>query len=843
MKMSKKVNNKILKSSENEAKRQKNENFKPVAEIYESSSEEEDLNEESILDKVFQGYSGDSDQVVKSRAFLENFFQSGSAICLICIGTVKRVEKIWSCINCYCFFHLNCIKRWANDSIVQQKLNQEDEVGYYNNQGEFIPKKCKPVRWCCPKCRSNYNVESIPRLYECFCKKEVNPPYHPWIIPHSCGEKCEKYLEPYCGHKCLLLCHPGPCPPCPQYVSTACYCGKSKPKTVRCFNKTWNCNIKCQKLLPCGIHKCEEVCHATGKCPPCKKQSRQKCQCGSEATQKNCSELVWHCKKVCNKTYSCGLHKCRKVCHADDCGDCPLGLPRSCPCGKNKIVAPCSEAVEPCGDNCQKVLDCGIHYCSERCHKGHCSQCLAIIEKKCRCGQHTKELPCSKSFFCETKCKLIRECGKHLCNKKCCDGQCPPCDKICNKTLSCKKHKCKSVCHDGPCYPCDLKSSVKCRCGNTSIVVPCGREKKVRLPKCLLPCRIPSKCHHENPHRCHINECPPCIQKCGLKNNTTNCEHPCEARCHDAIKTEILQSKTSNIWDWNSNMFEYKKMPHPKCEIKVMVRCIGGHEIAEWPCWNSKPTSCQRLCQRVLKCTNHTCTKVCHVVPNLDDNQEQEGCISCSEACIVKRPKGCIHSCKKPCHPPPCDICSAHIKSACHCGISQVIYKCNEFYCEGTNEEELRKKQELLKSCGNRCIKNYPCGHRCIANCHSGTCPNPEQCRKKVKIYCECKNLKLEISCDKHRNGLNQLVCDNKCAQKKAIEEQLRRDEEEKLKKMEEEKNRIELELYEKKFGKKKPRERKVVERPVKRDIDIKLKVLAGIIGLLSIVLMIYIMY
>jgi len=27
-----------------------------------------------------------------------------------------------------------------------------------------------------------------------------------------------------CGHKCLLLCHPGPCPPCPRIVDASCYC-------------------------------------------------------------------------------------------------------------------------------------------------------------------------------------------------------------------------------------------------------------------------------------------------------------------------------------------------------------------------------------------------------------------------------------------------------------------------------------------------------------------------------------------------------------------------------------------------------------------------------------------
>ncbi len=40
------------------------------------------------------------------------------------------------------------------------------------------------------------------------------------IVPHSCGEHCHKPLR--CEHSCKLLCHPGPCPPCPQVRPLAC---------------------------------------------------------------------------------------------------------------------------------------------------------------------------------------------------------------------------------------------------------------------------------------------------------------------------------------------------------------------------------------------------------------------------------------------------------------------------------------------------------------------------------------------------------------------------------------------------------------------------------------------
>lgn len=65
---------------------------------------------------------------------------------------------------------------------------------------------------------------------------------------------------------------------------------------------------------------------------------------------------------------------------------------------------------------------------------------------------------------------------------------CPPCEKPCGKTLTCGNHKCPSVCHRGQCYPCPQVAQVKCRCGGTSITVPCGRQKKTKPPKCNKLC-------------------------------------------------------------------------------------------------------------------------------------------------------------------------------------------------------------------------------------------------------------------------------------------------------------------------------------------------------------------
>lgn len=154
------------------------------------------------------------------------------------------------------------------------------------------------------------------------------------------------------------------------------------------------------------------------------------------------------------------------------------------------------------------------------------------------------------------------------------------------------------------------------RCGNTVITVPCGREKKTKPPKCQFPCKIPSKCHHTNEHKCHMNDCPTCVQQCLLANDTTGCEHPCTAKCHDAVKVQVIDKnfRPAGPWEIQPEKIEIRKLAHPKCEVKVAVVCLGGHEKALWPCWNSKPSSCQRICGRNLKCGNHVCQILCHPV-------------------------------------------------------------------------------------------------------------------------------------------------------------------------------------------------------------------------------------
>ena len=95
----------------------------------------------------------------------------------------------------------------------------------------IILETSKDEGWRCPGCRTL--SLTVPSVYKCFCGKMVEPVWTPsnkFQVPHSCGELCGRRLATdkslACMHKCRLLCHPGPCPPCPVTVSTHCPCGK-----------------------------------------------------------------------------------------------------------------------------------------------------------------------------------------------------------------------------------------------------------------------------------------------------------------------------------------------------------------------------------------------------------------------------------------------------------------------------------------------------------------------------------------------------------------------------------------------------------------------------------------
>ncbi len=50
--------------------------------------------------------------------------------------------------------------------------------------------------------------------------------------------------------------------------------------------------------------------------------------------------------------------------------------------------------------------------------------------RECACGHLQKEVPCCEGLRCQRKCSNVRNCGRHGCRRRCCDGDCPPCQEV-----------------------------------------------------------------------------------------------------------------------------------------------------------------------------------------------------------------------------------------------------------------------------------------------------------------------------------------------------------------------------------------------------------------------------
>lgn len=383
---------------------------------------------------------------------------------------------------------------------------------------------------------------------------------------------------------------------------------------------------------------------------------------------------------------------------------------------------------------------------------------------------------------CERKCQSLRDCGRHACKRRCCDGDCPPCSEICDRKLRCRNHKCPSPCHRGSCAPCPVMVKISCFCGETHFEVPCGTEKEQKPPKCRKLCRIASLCRHglnRKPHRCHYGACPPCRLIC---DEEYPCGHKCNLSCHGPKPPPnpefTLKPKTKK---YNRPSECTPGVPCPPCPELVWRSCRGRHVGAErmMVCSDRREFRCDNLCGNLLPCGNHYCTKTCHALKNQSSVPERgDPCEDCDLPCQKDRTPACSHSCPLKCHGEDCPPCKVLIKRSCHCGSMVHVFEC--IYYNSLSEREQLK----VRSCGGPCHRKLPnCTHLCPETCHPGQCPSPDKCLKKVTVRCGCQTLKKEWLCKdvqmaycndnrdpkeipKTQYGLGLLPCNSDCRKK-----------------------------------------------------------------------------
>lgn len=602
---------------------------------------------------------------------------NGHYECAICTGEVLRSEKVWSCQTCWTVFHLQCVKSWSESAIKQQ----EDQA----RQGTQRP------QWRCPGC--NLPKADLPTSYTCWCEKEFDPKVTAGIPPHSCGQTCGRERLTKCPHPCQLTCHAGPCPPCTLMGPTKqCYCGKHEV-TKRCaetdYSSSWSCGEICGTRMPCGEHKCERPCH-DGPCGPCPVRSAARCYCGKMEKDVLCGDRqrplaseqkhnlengeiflekwvgVFDCETFCERVFDCGSHFCQRQCHPQeaDPGHCPKSADviTHCTCGKTPLMelteqprSSCRDPIPNCGKTCGKILDCK-HSCPRICHDGQCPPCKEVISVSCRCGRVTTESVCHQGQMEQ-----------------------PHCRRICRTNLNCGRHACEEHCCPGERKAVERLSSKRKQRPINSLPRPTDEGFEAEHI-CTRQCGKPLKCgNHFCEELCHKGPCGTCREAifeeipchcgrtvlmpplpCGTQ--PPICRHPCQrpkACGHPQVPHNCHQDNESC----------------PKCPFLVERRCMCGKKtLKNQQCWLNEGR-CGEICGKKLKCGSHFCRKPCHRPGECEDNGSQP----CVQPCR-KEKKICGHPDEAPCHAPyPCKEdkpCTSKIFVTCECQAQKQEMKC-----------------------------------------------------------------------------------------------------------------------------------------------------------------------
>ncbi|KAL0241702.1 hypothetical protein GEMRC1_006937 [Eukaryota sp. GEM-RC1] len=180
--------------------------------------------------------------------------------------------------------------------------------------------------------------------YQCVCGSVVVDNLLCGDQPPTCLKQCP--IKSDCNHPNYHDCHSKatPCPPCNIPSTVLCKCQQTRVSFWPCSRTPPTCSTKCNRLLRCMYHLCDE-----------------KCLC----SRSNCYEYqensLGPCQKQCHRKRSCG-HLCEYQCHPElDCqsvGTCLVSKKFSCECGRQSEVAECGSSTElTCDESCREQIE------------------------------------------------------------------------------------------------------------------------------------------------------------------------------------------------------------------------------------------------------------------------------------------------------------------------------------------------------------------------------------------------------------------------------------------------------------------------------------------------------
>ncbi|KAJ6608304.1 hypothetical protein B0H10DRAFT_528771 [Mycena sp. CBHHK59/15] len=173
---------------------------------------------------------------------------------------------------------------------------------------------------------------------------------------HECDLVCRKMLG--CGeHRCEERDHKGACGGClrSRFEELICPCGRTVLEPPIPCGTRLQCTYQCPRPAPpCGHPRTPHTCHDDDvDCPPCPFLTTKMCMCGKKAVGNvRCSQERVACGGVCGRLLGCGFHHCERLCHTEEegCGACALA------CGKLRKL--CLPLHHPCTQPCHAPATC-----------------------------------------------------------------------------------------------------------------------------------------------------------------------------------------------------------------------------------------------------------------------------------------------------------------------------------------------------------------------------------------------------------------------------------------------------------------------------------------------------
>ncbi|KAG7192253.1 FKBP12-associated protein [Scheffersomyces spartinae] len=397
-----------------------------------------------------------------------------------------------------------------------------------------------------------------------------------WIGVGKCSHLNEQYYD--CGsHFETVGCQPFTTPPkciySPELVTT-CYCGKTNVGVLnrsKCTDPIPECDNVCGKLLPCGC-TCRFKCHE-GPCE-CFNILSSPCSCGNGSYLVPCKFLQAGLLPKC--THKCTvLLNCRKHYHREECCEYEqIGLKRLRERKKalrnntrtnsdDDIMT--IEPVHICTRPCNKLKQCGTHYCAALCHLGSCEVCLESTNDDlvCHCGKTVLQAPvrCGTKLVCHEQCVRDKPCGHPQEPHECHDEtiECPKCTTTVTKECNCGAKK-------------DMKGVL---CSQNSVLcgTVCTKSKLCGHP-CMNVCS-PNCTKHDIHSSSSV-----CQSMC--KKIRSLCPHYCKLKCHA------------------NKLGKSPKCDATVCSHMVEVSCACGSLKMKTPCGSSLTT--ESNIGKVLEC-------------------------------------------------------------------------------------------------------------------------------------------------------------------------------------------------------------------------------------------------